>query len=516
MRFCKRDATGTVRLPPSYRFRQLPGQLLGRNPFGGSIKPTRVPLFFSKRRRPSLPFAHPLNYREPIRILESYFCDADEDQGDGRHTRYLNAPGFYPFMVTRDPALIRAILTKSGDREGAMDRDTLPTGGIARATGDDTLLYANGPAWKHQRKLATPPFGKTSLFQPERFHEFEETFRKTARKRLQALRTRLLASGKRTFRVALEREIQCVVLEMLVNNFFGAEVPEGEIRNRYVVAVQRVIDHIITDTIFNKVGVPVRYWPDFIPGIAAAKADYAEFERLTDLTLAPRKEGKGLWSQFKSDAPDSALRSNIKVFLAGALEATSSYASWTICHLARNLPAQEKLYEEVRDVDDYTPEKLEQLKYLTSVLNETLRLTPPLYFLPRRATAETLIETVDGRTLTIPIGTHIMCDIWHANRSEDHWGLKATGFPSLDYAPERWTEIASRNLGSNDSLHFGFGHGPRFCPGRHLGQVEVYLVVGALVKLFKFQAVEPGYQAEAGVSSKPKDGALVDLELREP
>ena len=86
--------------------------------------------------------------------------------------------------------------------------------------------------------------------------------------------------------------------------------------------------------------------------------------------LATRKEGKGLWRQFKSDAPDEALRSNIKVFLAGALEATTSYASWAISHLARNPAAQEKVFQEVKHIEDYTPEKLESAKYLRHVLTK--------------------------------------------------------------------------------------------------------------------------------------------------
>ncbi len=63
-------------------------------------------------------------------------------------------------------------------------------------------------------------------------------------------------------------------------------------------------------------------------------------------------------------------------------------------------------------------------------------------------------------------------------------------------------------------LHFGFGHGPRVCPGKHLGQLEVALVVGAFVKLFRFRAVNPQCDVKAGVSTKPGDGTLVDLELR--
>jgi len=275
-----------------------------------------------------------------------------------------------------------------------------------------------------------------------------------------------------------------------------------------------VIDHIVRDTVFNKVGIPIRRWPNLTQRIINAKADYAEFEKLTDLSLEPRKARKGLWSQFESDVPDAALRSNIKVFLAGALEATTSYATWAISHLSRNLPAQETLYEEVRDVEDFTPDKLDDLKFLMQVLNETLRLTPALYFLPRRATVDTTIETADGRSLTMPAGTHIMLDIWHANRSEEFWGVNATGSPALEFVPQRWAAMAQTSRGSNDSLHFGFGHGPRFCPGRHLGQMEVCLVVAAMVKLFRFKAVNAGYDVHAGVSTKPIDKALVDLEPR--
>ena len=131
-----------------------------------------------------------------------------------------------------------------------------------------------------------------------------------------------------------------------------------------------------------------------------------------------------------------------------------------------------------------------------------------------RATADTWIETTAGNKLLIPKGTHILLDVWHANRHEDHWGVSVTGYSALDFVPERWERLTSHDRGLKDLLHFGFGHGPRFCPGKHLGQLEVALVVGAFVKLFRFKAVNPENQAKAGVSTKPLDGVLVELELR--
>src|SRR5207245_2175017 len=119
-------------------------------------------------------------------------------------------------------------------------------------------------------------------------------------------------------------------------------------------------------------GLPVGLLPSFSPHMARVKAGYALFDRLTDQVLAARKRGTGLWQQFKSDAPDETLRSNIKVFLAGALEATTSYASWAISHLARHPAVQEKVFHEIEDIEDYTPETLEKAKYFGDVLDETL------------------------------------------------------------------------------------------------------------------------------------------------
>jgi len=496
------------------RLSQLPRQLLRISPFEGDILPSRVQLFAPFSGRPSLPFPHPWNFSEPIRILETYFWGSETESGAGRHNRYLEVPGFPPVFVTRDPAIIRAITADTGDKPGQFDRDTLPSTGIARATGPDTLLYANGEIWRRQRKLAASPFGKTTLFQPEQFHEFETTFRATVSERLEFLRQHLESTGKAQAQVQLEPELKALMLEMLTNNFFGAEICYDELRNVHVPALERVIDHIVRDTVLSKLGVSARSLPAFTTRLRQRREDFARFEELTSLVLAARQENRGLWRQFKSETPDEALRSNLKVFLAGALEATTSYASWGISHLARNPKAQERVFTEVQTIDEYTPEKLDGATYLAHVLDETLRLTPSLYFLPRCATCDTWVETADGRKLKIPRKTHILLDVWHANRHDDFWGVDATGFPADEFHPERWETIREKGRGSKEILHFGFGHGPRVCPGKHLGQLEVGLTVGAFVKLFRFQAERAENPVRAGVSTKPADGVALTIARR--
>jgi cytochrome P450 len=484
-------------------------QIRGVNPFDGDCLPSRVPLF--KLGRPTLPFPHLWNYQNPIRIFETFYWGSEQETSSGKHNRYLYLAGLPPVLLTRDPGVIKAVQADTGDKPGQFDRDTSPTAGIARATGEDSLLYSNGSVWRRQKRLAAEPFSRGNLFQPEKFHGFEETFRETVSKRLDALRSRQLATGKKIIRVELESEVKVVMLEMLVNNFFGGHVSYEELRDRYVPAIVMLIDHMISDTVAHRT---LGFLGMFTGRNATLKQKSIDFEALTDIALSGRAEGRGLWGQFKSDASDDALRSNIRVFLAGAMEATTSFASWALSHLSRRPDIQDQIYEEVKDMTSYDPDNLMRAVTLNRVLEETLRLTPALYFLPRRATADTWIETADHRKMFMPKGTQLRLDVWHANRCEEFWGTAVTGYPAEMFEPKRWDVLAKKGISSRDMLHFGFGHGPRFCPGRYLGLLEVGLVVGAAVKIFKFTAVNEKAEPRAGVSTKPADGALVDLELR--
>jgi cytochrome P450 len=484
-------------------------QIRGINPFAGDCLPTRVSLFGFGR--PTWPFPHLWNYKNPIKIFETFYWDTEKETGSGKHNRYLYVAGLPPVLLTREPAVIKAVLGATGDKPGQFDRDQSPMAGIARATGKDSLLYSNGPIWRRQKRLSAEPFSRANLFQPEKFHGFEQTFRKTVTERLETLRSHQQASGEKASRIQLEPEIKVVMLEMLVNNFFGGRVSEKELRNRFVPALEMLIDHMISDTVAP---VSLALCRMLTGRNAILRQKMVDYEALTDIALSGRAEGLGLWKQFKSDATDEALRSNIRVFLAGAMEATTSFASWAISHLSHTPDIQDQIYAEVKDMNIYDPDNLASAVTLNRVLEETLRLTPALYFLPRRATVDTWIETVDQRKMLIPKGTQLRLDVWHANRCEEFWGKAVSGYPAEAFAPDRWEFLAKKGITAKDMLHFGFGHGPRFCPGRYLGLLEVGLVVGAMVKVFKFTAVNKETQPKAGVSTKPADGVLVDLELR--
>ncbi len=414
-------------------------QVRGVNPFGGDCLPSRVSLIGFGR--PTLPFPHPWNYKNPIKIFETFYWDTEKQTGSGKHNRYIYVAGLPPVMLTREPAVIKAVLGATGDKPGQFDRDTSPMAGIARATGEDSLLYSNGSIWRRQKRLSAEPFSRANLFQPEKFHGFEQTFRKTVAERLQALRYLQQASGQKVSRIQLEVEIKVLMLEMLVNNFFGGQVSEKELRHRFVPSIEMLIDHMISDTVAPTCQALFR----MLTGRNAILRQKAvDFEALTDIALSGRAQGLGLWQQFKSDATDDALRSNIRVFLAGAMEATTSFASWAISHLSHAPEIQEQVFTEVKDLSVYDPDNLMSAATLNRVLEETLRLTPALYFLPRRATVDTWLETTDHRKMFMPKGTQLRLDVWHANRCEEFWGTAVTGYLAEAFAPDRWEVLAKK------------------------------------------------------------------------
>ena len=392
--------------------------------------------------RPTLPFPHPWNYHaaDPhsrnVLLGRGRRAGAGPAQSLSRRARVRADPGDarsgrHPRHHHRNGRPARAVRS----RHAALDRHRPRDRAATRCS------IRNGAIWRRQRKLAASPFGKTTLFQPEMFHEFAETFRGTvARAARRAARSIWKRAASSRCALQLEPEIKAVMLEMLANNFFGAEIPYDELRNRYVPALERVIDHIVRDTVIEQAR---HSGPEAARasrrGIAQAKADYACFDELTDLVLAG--------AQGRQGAVEAVQVRRARTRRCAA----TSRCSWparskrrrrTRAGPSRTWPAtrrpRRRSSKRCKDIDDYTPENLEQATYLGHVLDETLRLTPSLYFLPRRATADTWVETADGRKMFIPRGTHILLDVWHANRHEDHWGVAAPAIRRCEFVPERW------------------------------------------------------------------------------
>jgi hypothetical protein len=90
---------------------------------------------------------------------------------------------------------------------------------------------------------------------------------------------------------ATESEIKTLMLELLVECFFGTSIDYQHLRDVYVPALERIIDHIVRDTVVNRLGLPRWLLAPLSWRYAQVKRDYATFEELTGRVLAARASG---------------------------------------------------------------------------------------------------------------------------------------------------------------------------------------------------------------------------------
>ncbi|KAK3355434.1 cytochrome P450 [Neurospora tetraspora] len=166
--------------------------------------------------------------------------------------------------------------------------------------------------------------------------------------------------------------------------------------------------------------------------------------------------------------------------LAGS-ETTATTLSGVTYFLTQNPEVLKRVTQEVRtafkSVEEIDINSVNKLTYMLAVLNETLRLYPPVTSnLPRivpRGGAKVLGEY-------IPEGTLVEVQQWSMNHSQENWADPWTFNPAR-FLDDKETAMAKGNM--LDALQ-AFGVGPRNCLGRNLAYAEMRWILARI--LFDF------------------------------
>ncbi|KAG9122739.1 hypothetical protein FRC07_000747 [Ceratobasidium sp. 392] len=155
----------------------------------------------------------------------------------------------------------------------------------------------------------------------------------------------------------------------------------------------------------------------------------------------------------------------MSVLLAGR-DTTSSTLTFAVYLLAMDPAVLVKLRKEIVShvgLNEYpTAEHFKEMKYLRSVIDETLRLFPPVPIDERTSTQSTVLKSSGRKTFYIPAGTNVNFSVMHMHRRKDLWGPDADEFD-----PERWLdERLKKYVGSNPGIFLPFNSGPRNCLGQ--------------------------------------------------
>ncbi|KAJ8526536.1 hypothetical protein K7X08_029013 [Anisodus acutangulus] len=175
-----------------------------------------------------------------------------------------------------------------------------------------------------------------------------------------------------------------------------------------------------------------------------------------------------------------------KQFYLAGHETTSSLLTWTLIVLSIHQDWQEKARQEVLQVvreKNPDAEAISHLKIVTMILNEVLRLYPPVIALYKRAYKECTIGD-----LSIPAGVDLTLPIMLINRDTELWGDDAE-----EFKPERFAEGISHACKDPSQMAFmPFGWGPRTCIGQNFSMIEAKVALCMILKQFSFK-LSPSY-----------------------
>lgn len=150
------------------------------------------------------------------------------------------------------------------------------------------------------------------------------------------------------------------------------------------------------------------------------------------------------------------------VFFAAGFETSSSAMTFALYELAKNPEVQKKLQAEIDDVVrkngyDVPYEAIHNMEYLEAVINESLRMYPPVGSLFRECTKDYKIPELG---IKIEKGTAVNIPILGIQNDPDY-------FPNPEvFRPERF--IGEEKAKRDNFLHLPFGEGPRICIGKFL------------------------------------------------
>ncbi|KAG6677889.1 hypothetical protein I3842_14G050600 [Carya illinoinensis] len=189
-------------------------------------------------------------------------------------------------------------------------------------------------------------------------------------------------------------------------------------------------------------------------------------------------------SDLSQDATESFIVDNCKnIYLAG-YESTAVSATWCLMLLASNQEWQDRVRVEVLDIcPGGTPDAdmLRKMKQLTMVIQESLRLYPPVPVVSREA-----LKDMKVGDLNIPKGVNIWTVLLTSHTDPEIWGPDA-----LKFKPARFAN-GIKGACSHPHLYVPFGFGPRVCAGQHLAMVELKILIALLLSKFSF-SLSPKY-----------------------
>jgi enediyne biosynthesis protein E7 len=353
----------------------------------------------------------------------------------------------------------------------------------------DGLLTSEDEIWKRQRRIIQPAFRR------DRIAGFAGAVTDAGT----ALASRLNERVGDTVDVA--EEMTRLTMMVLGKSLLAADLsPLHMLGPAFEVAQDQAMFEMVS------LGAVPLWLP--LPRNRRFRRAKGQLEDAVEILVSGRAHGGGLagsdmlsmLADAYSGEPDAqkrwqVMRDELVTILLAGHETTASTLSWTWYLLSTHPAAADAIHAEAVSVlGDRIPdhEDLARLPYTTTVIQETMRLYPPVWGLTRKSVAA---DEIDG--YRVPAGADVMISPYTLHRHPAFW-------PEPDeFRPERFASSAMP--ASHRYAYIPFGAGPRVCVGSHLGMMEATLIAAMIARDYRFEL-------PAGTRAVPE--AMLSLRVR--
>ncbi|KAG8638144.1 cytochrome P450 CYP749A22 [Manihot esculenta] len=393
---------------------------------------------------------------------------------------YLSWHGPEAHLVITEPNLVKEIFN---NKDGAFPKPEAEEY-VKKLLGDG-IVTTRGEKWFNLRKISN--------------HAFHADCLKGMISAMIASVEMMLGRWKRGGDKEIDafQEFKLLTSEIISRTAFGSSYLEG----------QHIFDMLMSiAVIINRNKYKIR-----IPGISnlVRSADDVESEKLENgirdsiINMTKRREeaaksSDGYGSDFlglllkahHEDNSDSRISvedliDECKTFYVAGHETTSSSLTWTLLLLAMHTDWQDKARNEVIELfglQNPTPDDLPRLKIMHMIINEALRLYPPVVNIPRQVKRQVRL----GK-LMLPENMIIEIPVLAVHHNPQIWGEDVHVFK-----PERFAEGVAKATNNNIGAYLPFGLGPRGCVGSNFAVTETKIALSMILQHYELR-LSPTY-----------------------
>ena len=398
-----------------------------------------------------------------------------------------------------DPALVRQIMVDDGD---FFPKSDLMVGALEPLIGD-SIFVSDGPKWRRQRSMIDPAFSMMRLslaFQSmtAAVNDYEARLSEMAARgepmSLDLAMSHLTADVicRTVFSVSLQSDIARDVFEDFA--IFERDVAQVKIWRLIVDPAWTAVRQ--TDAVLAACARIRKHLGTLID--THLEDEDQRYNDIATAVIAARDAGTG--EAFTREE----LIDQLGVFFLAGHETTASVLTWVFYILATQPAVLERIRAEVEKVagdGEITFEATKKLIFIRSVFRETMRLYPPITFMPRVA-----LKAGKVGDYAIRKGALIMIAPWTIHRHRDYW-KDPDAFDPDRFMPNREHEIVP-------GAYIPFGLGPHTCVGAGFAAVESALIIAQFARRFDFE-IEGGEKVRpaARLTTRPAEQIIARVRL---